>query len=421
MFKQFIFISVFSFSVVGAKEAAIPTEEIKNFVDVYNVIRREYVEEVSPEMLIDNAIEGMLSGLDPHSAYLKKSKAEDFYRDTNGQFSGIGIEIEIVNGQLKVIAPIADSPAEKAGILANDTIIKINDKLVDELPMHEVVKLLRGEPGEIIDFVVQREGGGTENITVVRDLINIPSISDKVLSPGYAVIRITQFQENTANEFSQALNKLNANDLKGLIIDLRNNPGGYIDEATGVADLFLSSGLIVSTKNNNTGEEERIRANLKSDAVKTPLVVLINRGSASASELLAATLQDHQRAVIVGQKSFGKGSVQDIVPLSNGDAVKLTIAQYYTPNGNAIQAKGVVPDIEIASLSIKEDKINLLSYSEKDIIGHLPNPNQSSASETVKEPLTDVGNNEILALAKQDFQLYEALNILKTLTFREQL
>lgn len=421
MYKQLVFIGLFGFSSLYAKGNAIPSEEIKNFVDVYNAIRREYVEETTPSELIDNAIEGMLSGLDPHSVYLKKSDAENFYRDTNGHYPGVGIEVEMIEGQLKIIAPITGSPAEKAGIQANDTIVKIDDKLVNGLQIDEVIRLLRGEAGEAVKFVIQRDSGKTENITVVRELINIPSVAEKVLSPGFAVIRVNQFQENTANEFSQSLNKLNANDeLKGLIIDLRNNPGGFIAEATGIADLFLSSGLIVSTKNNNTGEEERIRATVKSDAINTPLVVLINGGSASASELLAGALQDHKRAIIAGQKSFGKGSVQDVLPLSNGDAIKMTIAQYYTPDGHAIQARGVVPDIEIAAISIKENKVDLLSYSEDDIVGHLPNPEDESGATIIEEGLND-SESKALNLAKQDFQLYEALNILKTLTFREQL
>ncbi len=386
----------------------LPVKEIQNFVEVFNLLKTQYVDEKNSAELIDNAISGMLSGLDPHSAYIKKTKKEDFNNDINGQYTGLGVELDVVDGNLIVVSPITNSPAEKAGVKAGDNIVKIDDKVIRNMQMHDISNLIRKSKTETINLVIKRKGEKTLKISVTKGKVSLTSIYSKLLDDKFAHIFISQFQSDTAKDFIAEVNKLQKETkLEGIIIDLRNNPGGLVTSATKIADYFLKSGLIVRTKNNNSGLESKINATDK-QYNKIPLVVLINKGSASASELLAGALQDHKRAIIVGQKSFGKGSVQNIIPLSNGDIVKITTAKYYTPNNVSIQAKGITPDITLADLEVKKSEVELLAYKEKDIDNHIKS-DKKAQNKTVSFSSTQV--------AKTDFQLFEALNIMKTINF----
>lgn len=431
----------------GKTNATLPLDEIRNFVDVYNAIKNEYVEEKDGKTLIDFAIKGMLDGLDPHSVYFKKSQLENFQDSTSGSYVGFGFKLEIVKGRLLIISPIPGSPAEKAGLKPNDHIVKINKTIVDDMSMQAVSDMLKENP--TVTLTIATPGKKTREVTLTRSTVNLPSITAKQLEKNYGYIRIAQFQDNTGAQFNHALRQQIKHNVKGLIIDLRNNPGGLVHSATAIADSFLDAGLIVSTKNPNTGSEDKVHAGKEATINKElPLVVLINEGSASASELLAGALQSHKRAIIVGQPSFGKGSVQNVIPLSNGDAIKLTTARYYTPDGQSIQAKGITPDITLSQLTVDDKELDLLSYSEADIAGHLDDEKTSndessedskqsnkkdrkgkkdnkphSADNVSSDKATDGKSDDALsgnALAKSDLQLFEALNVLKVLTLTRQ-
>ncbi len=365
-------LSLCSSAAYAKSKATLPLEEIRNFVDVYNVVRNQYVEEEDGKTLIDYAIKGMLNGLDPHSIYLKKESLEDFKDNTSGSYLGYGLQLEMIDGQLIILTPIPNSPAEEAGIKPNDQIIKIDDIVVDGMSMPEVSRLLLKEK-DSVTLTILRKGSDTQKIKLKKSTVNLPSVNQRIIDKKYGYIRITQFQLDTAEQFETALLKLMKEDIAGLVLDLRNNPGGLLASATATANMFLDAGLIVSTKNQNTGTEDKIHADKETLAKDLPLVVLINEGSASASELLAGALQSHKRAVIVGQRSFGKGSVQNIIPLDNGDAIKLTIARYYTPSGESIQAKGITPDIVLSQLEVEDKDESLLSYGEANIPKHLDN------------------------------------------------
>lgn len=404
-------------TVSAKSDATLPVDEIRNFVDVYNTIRNEYVEEKDGKTLIDLAIEGMINGLDPHSMYLKKSELKNFTDKASGSYVGFGLQLDMINGDLIIVSPIAGSPADKAGLKPNDHIIKINDTVIKEMPMHEVSDLLEVDK---ITFTIARSGEKHQQITVEKSTVNLPSVTQKRLDKDYGYIRVAQFQPDTANQFSDALASLLDESVKGIILDLRNNPGGLVQPAVSIVDEFLTAGLIVSTKNQNTGSEDKIHAKKETLAKDIPLVVLINEGSASASELVSGALQSHKRALIVGQTSFGKGSVQNVLPLTNGNAIKLTTARYYTPNGDSIQARGIVPDIQLSQLQVDDKDIDLLSYSEADIAGHLSNKkNQKNkaANKNAAQQTDDASSAK--ALAKSDLQLFEALNILKVLVIKQ--
>lgn len=408
-------------------KANLPLEEIHNFVDVYNTIKTEYVNEQEGKELIDLAIKGMLNGLDPHSIYLKADELKDFNKVSSGNYKGFGFKLEMVAGKLIIVAAIPDSPADKANILSGDIIAEIDGTVIDNLSMHEVQALFKDK--DSITLTIMSKKHDTRKVTLTRSTVVLPSIKQKILDNDYGYIRVSQFQVETGEQFEKALIQLLVKNIKGLVLDLRNNPGGLLSSATTIADAFLDAGLIVSTKNNNTDSEEKIHATKNTLAAKLPLVVLINKGSASASELLAGALQNHHRAIIVGQTSFGKGSVQNVIPLGNGDAIKLTTAHYYTPNGTSIQATGITPDIILSELQVEEKDANLLSYSEANITGHLENPKKDQQSRKTSNKKQHKKTNKKsnkpseqadeslsgVALAKSDLQLFEALNVLKVL------
>ena len=422
----------------------LPIEQLRQFSEVYTRIKHDYVEEVDDKKLITDAISGMLSGLDPHSAYLNEEAFTELRVGTSGEFGGLGIEVGMENGFIKVIAPIDDTPAQKAGIKSGDLIIRINDKSVKGTTLDSAVKKMRGKPGEAIDLLIVRDGKDAPfKIRIIRAIIKVKSVKSYLLEKGFGYLRISSFQSKTTDGTLKAIARLkeeNLGKLKGLILDLRNNPGGVLSSAVGVSDVFLRKGKIVYTEGRVADALMRYDATPEDALEDAPLVVLVNRGSASASEIVAGALQDHKRALIVGKKTFGKGSVQTVLPLDEKTAVKLTTARYFTPAGRSIQAKGIEPDIIIEELEIKnnnkpedEDKINPLS--EADLTGHLSNPsgenrdnsndgdgnNNNSKKEEVALKTKSKTTSKSKNLASEDYPLYEALNILKSMNLIQEM
>ncbi len=398
----------------------IPFEELQAFTEVFSRIKSDYVEGVDDKSLIEDAIRGMLSGLDPHSSYLNTSEFSDLKIGTTGQFGGLGIEVGMENGFVKVISPIDDTPASRAGVQASDLIIMLDDKQVKGMTLNDAVKIMRGIPNTDIKLTIVREGESKPlEITITREIIRVKSVKNRMLEPGYGYVRITNFQSRTTTDLLKAISDLQKeNTLRGMILDLRNNPGGVLNGAVGVSDAFIDNGMIVYTEGRIEDSSHKYLATPGDSLNGAPLVVLINGGSASASEIVAGAMQDHKRAIIMGTKSFGKGSVQTIQELRNGSAVKLTTARYFTPNGRSIQAKGIVPDIKLSTLKIPaSDEKERASFSEKDLDGRLSNPNDESPESDANAK--DKAESE--KLAETDFQLYEALNLLKGLHILSQL
>lgn len=410
---------------------ALPLEELRSFSEVFGRIKNDYVEPVDDRKLLEEAIRGMLAGLDPHSSYLDREAFADLQEGTSGEFGGLGIEVGMENGFIKVISPIDDTPAQKAGIKAGDLIIKLDDAPVKGLSLNDAVNLMRGTPGTTIKLTIMRTGEEAPlEFKITRAIIRIASVRTRTLEPGYGYVRISNFQANTANDLRQELDKLkkeNSYKLKGIVLDLRNNPGGVLDAAVDVADAFLDKGLIVYTEGRVKDSKLRFNAKPGDDVDRVPIVTLVNGGSASASEIVAGALQDQKRAVIMGQKTFGKGSVQTILPMSNGSAIKLTTARYYTPSGRSIQAAGIVPDIVIDPVKLEkiEDDHGI---KEADLSGHLDN-GQLQEQTPGEEPVT--GQDPELAdqaaeeqeppLSTSDYELYEALNVLKGMSLLSQM
>jgi len=397
-------------------QATLPVEELRTFSDVFGRIKNDYVVDVDDKELIENAIRGMLSGLDPHSAYLDAEQFTELQVGTTGQFGGLGIEVGMENGFVKVIAPIDDTPAQRAGVESGDLVIRLDATPVKGMTLNEAVKIMRGKPGSDIELTIVREGVDQPlKINITRDVIKVKSVRARMLEPGFGYLRISQFQSKTAENMVDAIEKLkkeNKGQLQGLVLDLRNNPGGVLNGAVSVSDAFLKKGMIVYTEGRIA--DSRLRFNATPDDVidGAPLVVLVNQGSASASEIVAGALQDHKRAIIVGVQTFGKGSVQTILPLSSNSALKLTTARYYTPSGTSIQAEGITPDIELESLQVSKIDRKIETLSEADLSGHLENGNGKDAKDT-----TDTKDDEDDTSPKpaDDYMLYEALNLLKGL------
>ena len=389
--------------------APLPLNELRTFTEVLERIRTSYVEPVDDATLLENAIRGMLEGLDPHSAYLEPEAFQGLQDTTTGQFGGLGLEVGQEDGFIKVISPIDDTPASRAGIEPGDLIVKIDDHPVKGMSLMDAVEQMRGAPGSKITLTLVRGAGRPFDVQLERAVIKVRSVRTETLEPGYAYLRITQFQNNTGDEVRRSLVSLNEKgELKGLVMDLRNNPGGVLQSAVEVADAFLDEGLIVYTKGRLANTELRFNATAGNPSADVPVVVLINGGSASASEIVAGALQDWGRAVIMGTDSFGKGSVQTVLPLNNDRALKLTTALYYTPKGRSIQAQGIVPDIHVerAQLTRSADDVG---YREADLLGHL---NNSSGEERPTLRLAATGED---AERDADYQLNQALNLLKGL------
>jgi len=433
------------FAAMAEKEPAettLPIEELHSFAEVFGRIKSDYVEPVTDKKLITEAINGMLSGLDPHSAYLDAEAFKELQVGTQGEFGGLGIEVGMEDGVVKVISPIEDTPAYQAGIKSGDLIIKLDDTLVKGMTLNDAVKRMRGKPGsKIVLTVIRKNEAKPLIITITRAVIKVQSVKSKLFEPDYGFVRITQFQEHTGENLAKALENLikqNKGPLKGLVLDLRNDPGGLLTGAVGVSAAFLAKdALVVYTEGRTDDAKMRLTAspdnylhgNGKTDYLKglpdsvksVPLVVLVNGGSASASEIVAGALQDHKRAVIMGTQTFGKGSVQTVLPLGNNTAIKLTTARYYTPGGRSIQAKGIVPDIEVEdpttsaldkSFRLREADLDkhLLndktpeSNAEGATSNHLNTPH--TKGESSKAAPTEFGS-------KNDYQLNQAMNLLK--------
>lgn len=382
-------------------------KELENFSDAISIIDKNYVEEVDLKDLINGAIKGMLQELDPHSSYLDKEMYQEFKVETKGEFGGLGITIGIRDKILTVIAPIEDTPAFKAGVKAGDKIIKIDNKPTTNLTLEEAVKMLRGKPGTEVTITILRE---TEerpfDVTITRDIIKIKSVKSKMIDD-IAYIRLTQFNQNATKELRDALKNLSAKNYKGIVLDLRNNPGGLLNEAISVSNLFLPAGkVVVFTKDREKKENQFKTSEFKDFDPSTPIVVLINEGSASASEIVAGAFQDHKRAIVVGKTSFGKASVQTIIPLNDGSAIKLTTARYYTPSGRSIQGVGIKPDIEVEAGKIVYEKPSFTikeSDLEKHLIGESEKGTEDNETSQSIENLSD------------DIQLKTAVDILKGL------
>jgi len=419
--------------------APLPVEELRAFADVFNAIKQGYVEPVEDKKLINHAISGMLSGLDPHSAYLDVEAYKELQVGTHGEFGGLGIEVGMEDGFVKVISPIEDTPAFRSGVKAGDLIVKLDETPVKGMTLSDAVKRMRGKPKTDITLTIVRKGEDRPVVlTLTREVIKVQSVKSKMVEPGYGYLRVAQFQENTSQSVAEHLAKLvSGGDMTGLVLDLRNDPGGLLHGAVGVAPAFLpANALVVSTdgRTDDAKREYRARADdylrgsredflkdLPAGARTLPMVVLVNAGSASASEIVAGALQDHRRAVVMGTQTFGKGSVQTILPLNSNTAIKLTTARYYTPSGRSIQAKGIEPDI------IVEETANGSSrrLREADLDRHLGNDRDPGAEpKKADEPKAgdkSPADDEAEALprpelaSKDDYQLNQAINLLKGL------
>jgi len=387
-----------------ADDARLPLEELRYFTQVFDQIRQAYVEEIDDQALLEMAISGLLNGLDPHSLYLDEKAFGELQESTSGEFGGLGIEVGIEDSFIKVISPIDDTPAYRAGIQAGDLIIKLDDQLVQGMTLTESIELMRGPKGSKVTLTIVRQNtDGPFEVEITRDIIQIMSVRQRTLEPGFGYVRIAHFQEHTGADFRQALADLQKekDPLKGLVLDLRNNPGGLLNSSVEVADALLDGGLVVYTEGRIPSSREQFYATSGDTLKGIPIVVLINEGSASAAEIVAGALQDHRRAVLLGTSSFGKGSVQTVIPLGAKRAIKLTTARYYTPNKRSIQAEGIQPDI-----IVRPAEIHLLEtqkqIKEANLAGHLSSGNDKQSAD--KDDLLQTDN-----------QLYEAINLLQGL------
>ena len=413
------FSSLFSLSPLFAQDVQseplpLPLEEVRMFTEALDRIRMAYVEEVDDKTLLENAIRGMLSGLDPHSAYVIENDFDTLQENTTGEFGGLGIEVGRENGYIKVISPIDDTPADKAGIEAGDLIIQIDGRPTRQILPQEAADLMRGEPGSEVTITVAREGQEPFDLTVTREIIAITSVRSRMLEPGYAYLRISQFRVNTSNELEEEIEELYAenDEIKGLVLDLRNNPGGVLQASVGVVDAFIDQGRIVYTEGRIEGNDMEFMATTNTVAGDVPLVILINNGSASASEIVAGALQDHARAIVMGTRSFGKGSVQTVMPLGEQRAIKLTTSLYFTPSGRSIQAQGIDPDILVENAFVTRRSRNVAQVSESNLPGRLDNANSQDKEAGTNDEMANalISAEEVLVT---DYPLNEALNVLK--------
>jgi carboxyl-terminal processing protease len=407
-------------------------ESLEAFTNILSIVKKNYVEDVDTKNLVGGAINGMLSSLDPHSAYLTPDLYKELQMDTQGRFGGLGIEITIRSGILTVVSPIEDTPAAKAGVKPGDQIFKIEDEFTKDMTLVDAVKKMRGPKGTKITISVRREGvADLITFTLMRDTIRVQSVRSRALEEGYGYIRLAQFQERSDRDLQKALEKLAAEKggLKGLVLDLRNNPGGLLTQAVRVADLFLDTGMIVYTEGRIDSQKQKYFAQKDGSWLDFPVVVLVNGGSASASEIVAGALQDHRRAIVLGIKTFGKGSVQTILPLDDNSALRLTTARYFTPKGRSIQASGIVPDIIVESTPQQEGKVDdkkRPSLREENLPGHLPNSNQPPNSQQEpgdKEKERQIPSSEPTGdeSIDKDAQLKRALDLLKSWDVFKQL
>lgn len=387
----------------------LPLDDVRLFTEALERIRVSYVEEIDDRTLLENAIRGMLANLDPHSAFVDGRDFDSLQETTTGEFGGLGIEVGRENGYILVISPIDDTPADRAGLRSGDLIIAIDNRPVRDMPPEDAANLMRGEPGTQVTLTVSRDALEPFDVEIIREAIAVNSVRSRLLEPGYAHVRIPVFQLNTGKDFQQEVAGLLEEDaeLKGLVLDLRNNPGGVLQASVDVVDAFVESGRVVYTEGRLQAAADEYFANAETVAPDLPVVVLINGGSASAAEIVAGALQDHERAVVMGTRSFGKGSVQSVLPLDGDRAIKLTTSLYYTPDGRSIQAQGIEPDIVVEEAFITRRSRNVAQFAEADLPGSLENRNSADDNAA---PLVSAA--EVLTT---DYPLNEALNLLKGL------
>lgn len=406
-----------------SKEQQIPLQDLRIFTEIFTKIKNDYVEPIDDKEILENAIYGMLERLDPHSSYLDQKTYRDLKESTSGKFGGLGIEVTMENGFVKVIAPIDDTPSQRAGIKAGDLIIKLDNMTVKGMSLNDTINIMRGEPNTAITLTIIRQGKDAPLIiNIIRDIIKIQSVKFNVLEPGFGYLRISNFQSQTVADFHQTIDQLkqeNEHQLKGIVLDLRNNPGGILTAAVGISDMFLNKGLIVYTKGRHPNSKLKFNAKPNAKLPEVPLVVLVNAGSASASEIVAGALQDHRRAIIMGTKTFGKGSVQTVLPINNNAALKLTTAKYYTPNGRSIQNSGIVPDIIIEKIRTTEiSNVAVQPIKEADLARRLDNEETNNDENKDLNDAQTEQQKPLLSL--EDHELYEALNVLKGLAIINQ-
>ena len=398
----------------SAPKDGVDLQDIRSFTAVYSLVKQAYVENVDDHQLMQAAIRGLLAGLDPHSEYLDRKQIDDLTEDTTGSYNGLGIEVVQVEGTLRVVAPIDDSPAERAGVKAGDTIVRIDGKAVQSDDLDGAVGRLRGKVGTEITLSVVHEGQlDPVDIPLKREVIRVASVRGRLLEPGYAYVRLSQFQADTGMQLHRRIERLqkeNKAPLQGLVLDLRSNPGGLLTSAVEVSDIFLSDGIIVTTKGRLKEADLSFHASPGDALNGAPLVVLVDNGTASAAEIVAGALKDNHRALLMGRRTFGKGSVQTVLPLDADHAVKLTTARYYTPSGGSIQAAGIQPDIALADLSLSQrDTSSTPMLGERDLRNHLRGSDETDTPSPARTIDRDVA---------QDYALNEALNALKALTMR---
>ena len=393
----------------------LPLNELRTFAEAFNRISAAYVEEIDDRTLLEYAIIGMLSQLDPHSAYLDKDSFDELQESTTGNYGGLGLEIGLEDGFIKVVSPMDDTPAAKAGIESGDLIIQLDETPVKGINLSEAIEVMRGEPGSEIKLTIVKGGeAGPKELTLTREIIKVASVRQRYLEEGFGYLRIAQFQAGTGAEVEKAIIKLkDEGDLDGLVLDLRNNPGGVLQAAVDVSDAFIADGLIVYTLGRLDDAEIRYSANTPDSINGIPIIVLVNEGTASASEIVAGALQDQGRAIIMGTDTFGKGSVQTILPLSEEKAIKLTTARYYTPSGKSIQAEGITPDIWVDRSTVTPVNRRPWQLREKNLPKHLENENGDGQVPDVDQEATQ--RRSSIELASRDYQLNEALTLLKGL------
>jgi carboxyl-terminal processing protease len=428
---RFVFNIVFvSFFIIGAlflngnsEGVNADTREVYKNIEIFTEVLREieknYVEPEDPQKLIYGAIKGMIQSLDPHSSFMTKEEHKELMMETRGSFTGIGIEITIRDSVLTVVSPIEGTPAYIAGLKAGDKIVKIEEKSTKDMTMMEAVKMIRGPKGTKVNLTIIRdEAEKALEFSITRDVIPLKSVRYHLLTPDIGYIRISNFQSKTNKDLSSALESLEKNrKLRGLILDLRNNPGGLLTQAIKVSDTFLDEGVIVSTRGRNTLQDIEATAHKNKKSISYPIIILVNSGSASAAEIVAGALQDNKRALILGTRTFGKGSVQTILPLSDGSGLRLTTARYYTPNGKSIQSSGITPDIELSFIppQQKEDKEKPRFLREEDLEGHMPVENGGDKQKTEKAKET-TKDRRVRDLLEKDNQVRHALQLLQTWT-----
>ncbi|MEO5328087.1 MAG: S41 family peptidase [Magnetococcus sp. THC-1_WYH] len=442
LFAAFILALLLGLNLASTNVMAVSQvtyEKLRVFSEVFRLIKQNYVEDVDEKTILYGAVQGMLKALDPHSSFLNPENFKEMRVDTKGEFGGLGIEITHADRGIRVVSPIEDTPAFEVGMKAGDLIIKIEDESTEEMELMDAVKKMRGKPGTAINLTVIRQGESKPLVfKITRAIIKIRSVKWRLEPDKIGYVRIIQFNEQTYPLLQEAIADLSKSagaKLKGLVLDLRNDPGGLLDQAVQVADGFLEKGNIVYTKGRIEGKDMSFEAQEGDLVSKAPMVVLINTGSASASEIVAGALQDHHRAVIMGTRSFGKGSVQTIIPLSDGSGLRLTTAKYYTPSGRSIQAKGIEPDIIVEDLDIGGLRKNLPSTTEADLRGHLEDgdttksstkkPKKESTTEEKKEAVpsdlersektdeSEINKDQVTGRSKEDYQLQRALDLLR--------